>query len=204
MPLPPNATLAQLIQLGISNPEASWPVFVAMWQELTQPGRPPIMLALDNLSHAMRNSEYLSAEVKPIHAHDLTLLRHFVDHLSGKTALPNGGMILAATSGSNSPSNDALAFSIQCAEARQFAPETMPKWNPYTNIDMRVMEALKDVDVLKVGGLTKEEARSLMEYYARSGVLRAKVDDYFVTEKWSLAGMGNVGELERSSVRMRV
>jgi small subunit ribosomal protein S29 len=204
LPLPPNATLGQLIQLGASNPEASWPVFVAVWKELTQPGRPPIMLGLDNLSHAMRNSDYLSAEVKPIHAHDLTILRHFVDHLSGKTALPNGGIVLAATSGSNSPSNDALSFSIQCAEARQFAPETMPKWNPYTNLDMRVMEALKDVDILKVGGLTKEEARSLMEYYALSGVLRARVDDMFVTEKWSLAGMGNVGELERTSVRMRV
>jgi small subunit ribosomal protein S29 len=60
------------------------------------------------------------------------------------------------------------------------------------------------VDVLKVGGLSKEEARALIEYYAASGMLRAKVDEPFVTEKWSLAGMGNVGELERATVRLRV
>ena len=59
-------------------------------------------------------------------------------------------------------------------------------------------------NVIKVGGLSKEEARSIMEYYAESGMLRAKVDDGFVSEKWSLAGMGNIGELERASVRLRI
>lgn len=73
------------------------------------------------------------------------------------------------------------------------------------------MEALKELngdaktfDVIKVGGLSKEEARSIMEYYAESGLLRHQVNDGFVSEKWSLAGMGNIGELERSSVRLRI
>lgn len=151
----------------------------------------------------MRNSEYLSADVQPIHSFDLTLIRHFVDLLSGTTSLPNGGLILAATSASNSPANPALDFSIQVAEARA-AKSDKPLWNPYRNVDLRAMDALKDVDVLKVGGLSKEEARSIMEYYAESGMLRARVDDGFVSEKWSLAGMGNIGELERTSVRMRI
>lgn len=202
--LPPKAKLKQLIDMGILDPEASWPVFTALWKELTQPGRPSIMLALDGLSHIMRNSEYMSAEVKPIHSHDLTLIRHFVDHLSGKSTLPNGGMILAATSGSNSPKSEAAEFSIQCAEARRYNPEAMPQWNPYRNADQRVLECMKDVDVLKLQGLSKEEARAIMEYYAESGMLRAKVDAGFVSEKWSLAGMGIIGELERTTVRMRV
>jgi small subunit ribosomal protein S29 len=62
----------------------------------------------------------------------------------------------------------------------------------------------KDFDVLEVGGLTKEEARAIMEYYAESGLLRAQVSEAFVSEKWSLAGMGNIGELERTSVRLRI
>jgi small subunit ribosomal protein S29 len=214
--LPANATLKQLIELGIVNPEASWPVFVALWQELTQPGRPPIMLAIDGTSHMMKESDYLNAEVKPIHSYDLTIIRHFIDHLSGAKSLPNGGVVLAATSQSNAPSTPALDFSVQVAEARQVDPNTIPRWNPYKNIDPRVMEALKDLhsptaqdnikplDVIKVGGLSKDEARSIMEYYAESGMLRAKVDDGFVTEKWSLAGMGNIGELERASVRLRI
>jgi small subunit ribosomal protein S29 len=204
VPLPKGATLKQLVEVGIADVEASWPVFDALWKELTQPGRPPIMLAIDGLSHIMRNSEYLSAEVKPIHAHDLALIRHFVDHLSGKSKLPNGGMILGATSSSNAPANPALDFSIQVADARQFHPEKMPRWNPYKNVDMRVMECLKDVDILPIRGLSKEEARSIMEYYAESGMLRARVDDGFVSERWSLAGMGNVGELERATVKLRI
>ncbi|KAF2744085.1 hypothetical protein M011DRAFT_470748 [Sporormia fimetaria CBS 119925] len=203
-PLPPKATLRSLIDIGVATPESSWSVFAALWEELTQPGRPPIMFAIDGLAHIMRNSEYLSADVKPIHAFDLTIVRQFVDYLSGAKSLPNGGIIFAATSGSNSPTVDALNFSLQCAAARQFAPEKMPRWNPYTNLDMRVMEALKDVDTLPLKGLTKEEARALMEYYAESGMLRAKVDDGLVGERWALAGMGNIGELERTTVRMRV
>ncbi|KAL5379041.1 hypothetical protein DPSP01_008677 [Paraphaeosphaeria sporulosa] len=214
--LPADATLKQLIELGIVNPEASWPVFVALWQELTQPGRPPIMLAVDGTAHMMKESDYLNAEVKPIHSFDLTIIRHFIDHLSGAKSLPNGGVILAATSQSNAPSTPALDFSVQVAEARQVDPSKTPRWNPYKNIDPRVMEALKDLhsptakeqlkplDVIKVGGLSKDEARSIMEYYAESGMLRAKIDDGFVTEKWSLAGMGNIGELERASVRLRI
>lgn len=194
------------------NSEASWPVFLALWEELSLPGRPSIMFALDGLSNIMRNSDYLNAEVKPIHAHDLTLVRHFVDHLSGQKPLPNGGIVLAATSQSNAPTSSALDFSVQVAEALQKAPETVPRFDAYKGYDVRSMEVLKDLhtssttglDVIKVGGLSKEEARSIMEYYAESGMLRAKVDDGFVSEKWSLAGMGNIGELERASVRLRI
>lgn len=215
--LPANATLKQLLELGIANSEASWPVFSAFWKELTQPGRPPIMLAIDGFGHMMKNSDYLNADVKPIHSFDLTIVRHFVDHLSGAKSLPNGGVVLAATSKSNAPSISALDFAIQAAKAREVDPKTIPTWNPYKNVDVRVMEALKDLhsptkketgiksmDYLNVGGLSKDEARTIMEYYAESGMLRAKIDDGFVTEKWSLAGMGNVGELERASVRLRV
>lgn len=211
LPLPANATLKDLVALGQANPEASWPVFVALWNELSQPGRPPIVLAIDSLSHIMRNSQYLSADVKPIHAHDLTLIRHFIDHLSGAKNLPNGGIVLGATSQSNSPTSPALDFSIEVAEARQKTPDNIPQWNPYKNVDGRVMEVLKDLhtenndfDVIHVGGLTKEEARAIMEYYAESGLLRHTINEGFVSEKWSLAGMGNIGELERTSVRLRI
>ncbi|KAF2649591.1 hypothetical protein K491DRAFT_697972 [Lophiostoma macrostomum CBS 122681] len=204
VPLPATATLKQLAELGIASPEASWPVFVALWAELTHPGRPPVMLTLDGLSHIMRESDYLSADVKPIHSHDLTLVRHFVDHLSGKVPLPNGGIVLAATSTSNAPSSPALDFSVLLAKARarNAHPSHTPTWNPYRVVDQRAMECLANVDTLNVSGLSKEEARTIMEYYAQSGLLRAKVDEKLVAEKWSLAGMGNVGELERTSIRL--
>lgn len=204
VPLPAKATIKTLLDIGIANPEASWPVFQAFWSEITAPGKPPVMMAVDNVAHFMRKSEYLSADVKPIHAFDLTLVRHFVDHLSGAVTLPNGGMILAATSGSNAPTSPAMDHCIAYAEAKQSGAEELPQWNLYKKVDMRVMEALKDIEVLKVGGLSKEEARAIMEYYAESGMLRHRVDDYLVNEKWSLAGMGNMGELERCSVRVRV
>lgn len=209
-PLSAQAKLKDLIAIGIANPDASWQVFSALWAELSQPGQPQVLLAAEGLSHIMQKSDYLNADVKPIHAHDLTIVRHFVDHLSGVKQLPNGGLILAATSKSNSPTSAAMEHRIKAAEALK-VQESMPQWNPYTNVDARTMEALKDLanpkadlDTLEVGCLTKEEAKSIMEYYAESGMLRHQVNDSFVTEKWSLAGMGNIGELERASVRARM
>ncbi|KAL1610964.1 hypothetical protein SLS59_000601 [Nothophoma quercina] len=210
VPLPTKAKLKDLVAIGVASPEASWSVFKALWNELSQPGQPQILLAAEGLSHIMRNSEYMNADVKPIHAHDLTVVRHFVDHLSGAKQLPNGGVVLAATSKSNAPTSPAMEHQIKSAEALKTGA-TIPQWNPYTSVDARTLEALKDLsnpkadlDILEVGGLSKEEARSIMEYYAESGMLRHQVNDGFVTEKWSLAGMGNIGELERASVRARI
>lgn len=42
-----------------------------------------------------------------------------------------------------------------------------------------------------------------MEYFAQSGILREQVNDNWVGEKWSLAGGGVVGELERLGRRLR-
>jgi small subunit ribosomal protein S29 len=212
LPLPADATLRQLAELGAVNPEAAWPAFVALWEELKVPGRPPVLLAMDGLAHIMKESEYLSAEVKPIHAHDLTLIRHFVDLLSGQKSLPNGGVILAATSQSNAPASPALDHSINVAEQLQRDPNNVPRFDEYRKVDQRAMDVLKELrdpkatglDVISVGGLSKDEARSIMEYYAESGMLRARVDDGLVSEKWALAGMGNIGELERAAVRQRV
>ncbi len=142
---------------------------------------------------------------------DLTFVRHFVDHLSGRVQLPNGGVVLAATSHTNAAASPAMTFSVEVAEARQEAQTDIPQWNPHKAVDQRAMEALKDLrsgdkgfDIFKVGRLSKEEARSIMEYYAESGMLRHQVNERFVAEKWSMSGMGNVGELERASVRTRI
>ena len=56
----------------------------------------------------------------------------------------------------------------------------------------------------RLQGLTRAEAGALLEYWARSGIVRQKVDEQFVGEKWSLAGGGIVGELERGVIRSRM
>ena len=63
--------------------------------------------------------------------------------------------------------------------------------------------AVKNVSVINLQGLTKDEARGVMEYYARSGLFRESVTDGMVSEKWTLAGSGIIGELEKASVGAR-
>lgn len=149
----------------------------------------------------MRDSHYMSAQYKPIHAHDFTLIKFFLDHLSGASSLPNGGAVLAATSNSNNPVVPSLNLALRLLEGRE-----QVKRDPFAKYDERVLGVFDKggVEVQRIGGVSKEEARGLMEYWARSGVVRQKVDEGFVGEKWSLSGGGCVGELERAVVRMRV
>ncbi len=151
----------------------------------------------------MRNSAYRDADFNLIHAHDLALVNHIVPYLSGTQTLPNGGAIFAATSGSNVPSTPTLSLTLRQAEARAAGTE-VPQPSPFETQDQRVLDSLKDIEVVRLQGLTREEARGLMEYYAASGVLRQVVDERLVSEKWTLAGGGIIGELERGTVRMRI
>ncbi|EMC91223.1 hypothetical protein BAUCODRAFT_79913 [Baudoinia panamericana UAMH 10762] len=215
IPIQSNISLARLVELGANDPQLAWPIWQALWAELTAPSqpdkqglhRPPVLVSADGVDHIMRNSAYIDVETKPIHSHELAIVRDFTALLAGKTALPNGGMVLAAISKStaaNSPT-----FAAAHGHPRQFARASrdrrpkLPEWNPYDSLDQRVAEVMENVEVKNVDGLSKQEARSVMEYYARSGMMRGTITEGLVSEKWTLAGGGLVGELEKGAVRAR-
>ncbi|KAI2636119.1 mitochondrial ribosomal death-associated protein 3-domain-containing protein [Xylaria nigripes] len=191
-----NMTLAGLLN-ATKEPDFAWPVFQAFWKEILLPGRPPILFALDGLSHIMRVSDYRSPSFELIHSHDLSLLRIFTDALGGKTLFRNGAAILGVTSKGNSPIIPSMEMAIAQATATQKG-ESPPTRDPfYRKYDERVFEALRNVKVLEVQGVSKSEARALMEYWAASGILRLRVDEKNVTEKWTMSGRGVLGEMER-------
>jgi small subunit ribosomal protein S29 len=202
IPIAPNISLSRLALLGASDPEVAWPIFQLIYRELCLPGRPPMMMCMDGLAQAMGKTQYISAkDYQPIHAHDFTLIKFFFDHLSGISRLPNGGAILASTSTSNQPHIPSMNLALSQLEGKEPVQR-----DPFAKYDERVLGVFDKggVEVRRIGGVTKEEARGLMEYWARSGVCRQKVDEGFVGEKWSLSGGGCVGELERVVVRMGV
>jgi small subunit ribosomal protein S29 len=212
-PLQPKATLRDLAERGATDPDVAWPVLQALWSELTTSApkgsnqkRPPVLLTTDGLHHLMRDSDYRSPDFGPIHAHDLALVDLFASHLSGAKPLANGGMVLAAISRSNQSRSDALDYAIERNEYAQDPGlyKTEPIWDPFMALDRRVVDAMSGVGVLRLGGLSKVEAGSVMQYYASSGILRQDVTDGLVAQKWSLSGGGIIGELERSSVVWRM
>ncbi|MCJ1258347.1 37S ribosomal protein S23 mitochondrial [Lignoscripta atroalba] len=232
IPIQPNISLDRFALLGASDPEIAWPIFLALWTELTSPStpehpRPPILMGIDDLGHIMKPTAYMSADFKPIHAHNLVLVRWYIDYLSGAKQLPNGGLVLAATSESNHPFVPALKLKLAQLEARQnptrpalpalTAPfllattssphaDPIPQPDPFTNYDEHVMSCFADerIEVQRIKGLSREEARGLMEYWGKSGLLRQTVSEGLVGEKWTISGGGVVGELERGCLRMRI
>ncbi|KAG7133702.1 37S ribosomal protein S23 like [Verticillium longisporum] len=198
--LPEDPTLADLITAA-KEPDYAWPVLKALWYELTAvPGRPPVLLGLDGLSHVMKVSEYRDPSFNLVHSHDLTLVRLFTDALSGKTPFANGGAVIGATSRSNAPRSPSMDLAL----ARSFAAAAgkhVPTADPYRkDYDPRVHEVLEKVDVFHVDNVSKAEARAVMEYWAASGMLRSLVNETTVTEKWTLGGQGVIGEIERAAL----
>ncbi|EMT65249.1 37S ribosomal protein S23, mitochondrial [Fusarium odoratissimum] len=193
------ATLADLA-LSAKEAEYAWPTLLALWTELTLPGRPPVLFALDGLAHINKISDYRDPSFNEVHAHELTLVRLFIDALSGKTPLPNGGAVIAATSENNSHHHPSQELVLSQLEAGQAGRE-IPKPDPYERkYDERVYEALKNSWVLRLEGITKDEARSLMEYWGASGLFRHVLNSRTVSEKWTVGGHGNVGEMERAAL----
>lgn len=228
----PGMTLDALATLGIQDPAMAWTVFQALWTELTATSpasgfekdfqrRPPILVTVDGLAHWMKDSEYRSAEFNPIHAHDLVFVKHFLSLLqpgSQGSSLPNGGVLLYATSTSNAPSVYAFDVALQQLKARTAGENPtnadFPQPEVYKKPDMRVINAFASpsskaskegrLQLQTLNGLSRDETRGFMEYFARSGLLREAVNDEMVGEKWSLSAGGVVGELEKLGKRLRV
>ena len=199
--MPEGSTLLNLVS-SAKEPEHAWPVYRALWAELTNPDapRPPVLLALDGLSHIMKISDYRSQAFELIHSHDLALVRHFTEALSGAIKLPHGGAIIAATSRGNAPKRASVDLSLAQRLAEQEGRDVPPADLYLRGYDERVAAVLKSVEVLKVNGISKTEARALMEYWAASGVLRTKVDTLTVADRWATGGHGIVGEMERAAL----
>ncbi|KAL9606955.1 MAG: hypothetical protein Q9204_009396, partial [Flavoplaca sp. TL-2023a] len=182
IPIPPNISLARLASLGASDPEIAHPIFNLLITDLLSPGRPPIFLGLDGLAHAMQpGTGYTAPNLKPIHPHDLMILDWYLNFLSGKQKLPNGGIVMAATSQSNAPKVPSLDLALSDLEGPIMtrAGQVIPKKerNPFVRYDERVLDILqkeKGVQMQRLQGLSKEEARGLMEYWAKSGMVRER------------------------------
>ncbi|KAI4141580.1 MAG: hypothetical protein L6R39_005280 [Caloplaca ligustica] len=140
---------------------------------------------------------YTAPNLKPIHPHDLMILDWYISFLSGKATLPNGGIVMAATSQSNAPQIPALDLALGQLEGDRTtrAGQLVAKRErtPLMRYDERVLDALIGgrsgrVGVQRLEGLSKEETRGLIEYWARSGMVRERVSEGFVGEKWASDG----------------
>lgn len=228
----PGMTLDGLARLGMQDPAIAWTVFQALWTELTATGpaagfekdfksRPPLLVTVDGLSHWMKDTEYRSADFKPIHAHDLVFVNHFLSLLkpgNNKPTLPNGGMLLYATTASNSPSIYSFEVALEQLAARTNGLDrTNPRFphaDPYLKPDNRVLKTFAapksnaskegQLQLQTLAGLSRAETRGFMEYFARSGLLRENINEQWVGEKWTLSSGGVIGELEKLGRRVRV
>lgn len=160
-------------------------------------------------------TKYRSAEYELVHAHQLTLAQKFLSMLFSRNSTANnlagGGMILAATSGSNSPTLPDFSLLLRQIEARasgiEITSQKFPMPEPYRKHDQRVLDLLggsEGTSVQTLQGLGREESRGLLEYYARSGILKESITETIVGEKWSLSGGGVIGEMAKFGKRVRV
>lgn len=115
-------TLSDLCIAGSREPEVAWDIFRAMWNEITATGRPPILFCTDNVSHLLAPTKFQTVDeegkLHAIHPFDFVLIKQIIDLLSGVQSLPNGGIVLAATSESEHAKSDPLRVAIAMAKQR--------------------------------------------------------------------------------------
>jgi small subunit ribosomal protein S29 len=119
------------------------------------------------------------------------------------------------------PEDPALPFLLATGQQ----PSPIPQPDPFYRYDQRVLDVfsglqtpennkpglmttnqlapVSDIQVKRLKGMSKVEAKGLMEYWAKSGMLRYEISERFVGEKWAVAGGGLPGELERGCLGMR-
>jgi small subunit ribosomal protein S29 len=216
----PNMTLYEFGRIATLNTDLAWPIFRALWHEINLQSspevdafgkRPPILLCVDNISHIFGLTKYqvLNKEdaLSPIHSYDMVLPKLVIDCLTGEESFGNGGVVMGATSGSDRVTCHPLEAGIKLAESKQKSPDSPASladvWNPYDRIDRRVLDSMMDLKVLRLSGVSKDEARQIIEYWAYNGVVRDRVADDWVSDRWTMSGGGLMGELEKAVVHMR-
>ena len=77
-----------LLSIGVSDSFVAVDIFKAFLEIMNEQGRPPMLLALDDITSLSSQSQYQSHKtLKSIHAHDLDLPFTFIEYLSGKKNL---------------------------------------------------------------------------------------------------------------------
>ena len=213
-------TIKDLAQIGVDDYRSAPQIWDAVWKELTVPGnnakspkRPPVLVAIDGINFWMGHTKYMSADYKPIHAHQFTLIKQFVDLLFNKEEyiLPNGGMILACTTKSNHPTTPAFDFLVKQITAQYQhglnpTHEIFPLNDPYSKPEPYVtplFSSSKFVEPTILAGIDTEEATGLLGYFAKSGIFREAVTKHQVAEKISMSGDGIIGEICKLAARSR-
>lgn len=206
--VPARSPLSAIAPAIVEN-ESAWPAFQALWHELVHVSdRPPILFVLEGLEHLLGLSQFHDPQFKPVHAFELALPRLFLSCLAGRALgpneplpkFPNGAAFIATSGGSNSPTVPAyLAFLAQAFAAAAGAPIPEPDpFNPRAH-DPRLHQLLQGLDVLRLGPVSRDEARAVMDYWASSGVLRSAVTEDAVANQCAMSN-GIMHELVRGAL----
>ena len=210
-------SLYDMAKLGGENPPIAQQVWEHLCRELTQPGtqpRPPTLIAIDGLDHWMGPTEYRAADYTIIHAHRFVLVKHLLSLLFSTTSFTYGGMVIGATSNSNSPVYPTFGVLMRQITALNqgvsMTDEQFPMPSPYAQADPNVLSLLpsstssNQLNVTRLSGLTKPETTGLLKYFTNSGILKDAMTEQSIAEKWTMSSGGVIGQLCKLGVAARM
>lgn len=215
--LKPNATIKDLALLATNDPTSAVIVWQALWKELNTSGhhqRPPVLVAVDGADHWFGLTKYRNAEFDFIHAQQFTIIKQFTDLLFSSPETPspllNGGLVVFTASGSNSPRFPSFETLLKQLHATKQGTDAkspdFPMQGAYSKPDVRVTSLLsraQGVKLLEVNGTSKSESTSILEYFARSGLLQKPLSENLVSDYRQLSAGGIIGELAKLGLRVR-
>jgi small subunit ribosomal protein S29 len=104
-----------------------------------------------------------------------------------------------------SPTSSSSA--IPGAAAANTTLETTASSEPSTDAETTKTTAVSTqigpnvLGVIRLKGISKLEAKSILEYWATSGMVRRQIEEKFVADQWTVSGGGVLREMEKGCLR---
>ncbi|CAG8432964.1 11025_t:CDS:10 [Diversispora eburnea] len=171
------SNITKLLDIGINDSNAAQLVFEIFLEEISNNNKYPVLLAVDAINAFYTVSEYTDMDNKRMEAVRLSLPRTILEYFSGHRRFARGAVIGAMSHVDKAflskPLDLALGFI---------------KPSPWVQYSPNILKYTEGLKIFDVPTFTRDEAKSVMNYYRESSIIDHVHDQLF--ERYYIATNG--------------
>ncbi|KAF9438327.1 37S ribosomal protein S23 mitochondrial [Entomortierella beljakovae] len=153
-------SLTELLEVGIKDPFAAQNVLEVLLKELGTQKEIPTLIAVDEVNHFFRPTQYLGQDGEELDPERLDLPKLFLQYISGKSSLSRGAVVTAVSNTHYSNKSEVLDIALGVKEV-----------SPYKKISQPILSWTEGLTRIEIPNYTREEAKGVFDYYKKGDVL---------------------------------
>ncbi|KAF8940542.1 mitochondrial ribosomal death-associated protein 3-domain-containing protein [Dissophora ornata] len=152
-------TLSSFLEAGIKGQYAAQDVIEVFMKQISAQKEVPTLIAIDEINHFFRPTQYLSHDGKELDPEHLKLPELFLNYISGKSSLEHGAVVGATSDALLANKSEVLEVALGVKEV-----------SPYKNLSQTILPWTQGLAKVEVPNYTKEEAKGVFDYYKKGHV----------------------------------